>query len=288
MEIIRTPAAMTAWANRMIAAGDSIALVPTMGYFHEGHLSLMRRARGLATRLVVSLFVNPIQFGPQEDLSRYPRDFARDAALAEAEGVDVLFAPEAAAMYPEGSQTRVAVSGLTSGLCGASRPGHFEGVTTVVAKLFHLVKPRVAVFGQKDFQQLAVIRRMTADLDWDIEIVGHPIVREADGLAMSSRNVYLAVEERQAARGLSRALRHACRRASEGLADVTELLREVREILNAAPGIAVEYVECVDETTLVPSTRLAPGVVLAIAARVGTTRLIDNANLFAEEVKEEP
>ena len=285
MEIIRTPVAMTAWANRMIAAGDSIALVPTMGYFHAGHLSLMRRAKGLAKQVVVSLFVNPIQFGPQEDLSRYPRDFERDAALAQGEGVDVLFAPEAAAMYPEGSRTRVTVSGLTSGLCGGSRPGHFEGVTTVVAKLFHLVKPQFAVFGRKDFQQLAVIRRMTADLNWDIEIIGHPIVREADGLAMSSRNVYLSPEERQSALGLSRALRHARQRAGDGLTDAAVLTREVREMLAAAPGIAVEYVECVDEATLAPCPRLAPGVVLAIAARVGTTRLIDNDNLFAEEVQ---
>ncbi|MEW6593769.1 MAG: pantoate--beta-alanine ligase [Thermodesulfobacteriota bacterium] len=282
MEIIRTPAAMTAWANRMIAAGDSIALVPTMGYFHEGHLSLMRQARDLASRVVVSLFVNPIQFGPLEDLSRYPRDFERDAALAGQEGVDVLFAPAAAAMYPEGSRTRVTVSGLTAGLCGASRPGHFEGVTTVVAKLFHLVKPRVALFGQKDFQQLAVIRRMTTDLNWDIEIIGHPIVREPDGLAMSSRNVYLSPEERQSALALPRAIGLARQRVREGLEDVAALLREVRAILDAAPGIEVEYAECVDGTTLAPSPRLAPGVVLVLAARVGTTRLIDNDNLFAE------
>ena len=273
---------MTAWANRMIAAGESIALVPTMGYFHKGHLCLMRRARELASRAVVSLFVNPIQFGPKEDLSRYPRDFHRDAASADREGVDVLFAPEAAAMYPEGSQTRVTVSGLTSGLCGASRPGHFEGVTTVVAKLFHLVKPNVAVFGQKDFQQLAVIRRMTADLNWDIEIVGHPIVREADGLAMSSRNVYLSSGERHSALALSRAIRHARQRVRAGLDDVAMLLHEVREIVTATPGVAVEYIECVDATTLAPCTTLAPGVVLALAARVGATRLIDNDNLFAE------
>lgn len=282
MEIVRTPVAMTAWANRMIAEGERIALVPTMGYFHAGHLSLMRRAKGLANRVVVSLFVNPIQFGPQEDLSRYPRDFDRDASLAEQAGVDVLFVPEAAAMYPEGSQTRVTVSGLTSGLCGQSRPGHFEGVTTVVAKLFHLVKPHLAIFGQKDFQQLAVIRRMVADLNWDIEIIGHPIVREADGLAMSSRNVYLAADERQSALGLSRAIRHARQRVREGLDDAAGLTREVREILAEAPGMAVEYIECVDETTLAPCTRLTPGVVLAMAARVGVTRLIDNDNLFAE------
>ena len=287
MEVIRTPAAMVAWANRTIAGGASIALVPTMGYFHEGHLSLMRRAKTLASRVVVSLFVNPLQFGPREDLARYPRDFDRDAALAEGEGVDVLFVPEAAAMYPAGSRTRVTVSGLSEGLCGATRPGHFEGVTTVVAKLFHLVKPQVAVFGQKDLQQLAVIRRMTADLNWDIEIVGHPIVREPDGLAMSSRNVYLSPQERLSALGLSRAIRHARQRVREGLTDAAELLREVREMLAALPGVAPEYVECVDETTLEPGARLVPGVVLAIAARVGTTRLIDNDNLFAE-VKERP
>jgi pantoate--beta-alanine ligase len=279
MEIIRTPVEMTAWANKTLAAGEAIGLVPTMGFFHEGHLRLMRKAREKGARTVVSLFVNPIQFGANEDLDRYPRDFARDCQLAETEGVDVLFAPEAQAMYPAEASTRVIVSGLTDGLCGASRPGHFAGVTTVVAKLFHIIKPHCAVFGRKDFQQLSVIQRMVADLNWDIEIIGHPIVREADGLAMSSRNVYLSVSERQAALCLFRAIGHARRRVRTGTVEASVLQQEVEDLLQQE-GVAIEYVSLVDQATLRPQAVLQKGAVLAMAIRVGATRLIDNDNLF--------
>lgn len=281
MEIIRTPAEMTAWANRVIAAGETIGLVPTMGFFHEGHLCLMRKAREKAARTVVSLFVNPIQFGAGEDLGRYPRDFSRDCRFAGAEGVDVLFAPELQAMYPPEATTRVIVSGLTDGLCGRSRPGHFAGVTTVVAKLFHIIKPHCAVFGRKDFQQLTVIERMVADLNFEVEIIGHPIVREPDGLAMSSRNTYLSAPERQAALCLFRAIGHARRRARVGLVEAQVLLREVEEVLQSG-GVTIEYASLVDQATLQPQTVLQKGVVLAMAIKVGATRLIDNDNLFEE------
>lgn len=281
MEIIRTPAEMTAWANRTLAAGQTIALVPTMGFFHEGHLRLMRKARERAGRTVVSLFVNPIQFGAGEDLGRYPRDFSRDCQLAGAEGVDVLFAPEAREMYPPEASTRVLVSGLTEVLCGRSRPGHFAGVTTVVAKLFHLIKPHFAVFGKKDLQQLAVIRRMAADLNWDVEIIGHPIVREPDGLAMSSRNIYLSASERQAALCLFKAIGHARKRVHAGLVEAAPLLQEVGELLRQA-AVVVEYASLVDQTSLQPQAVLRKGMVLAMAIKVGATRLIDNDNLFEE------
>ena len=281
MEIIRTPAEMTAWANRVLAAGQTIGLVPTMGFFHEGHLRLMRKAREKAARTVVSLFVNPLQFGAGEDLGRYPRDFSRDCSLAQAEGVDVIFAPEAREMYPEEACTRVIVSGLTEGLCGRSRPGHFAGVTTVVAKLFHLIKPHCAVFGRKDFQQLAVIERMVADLNWDMEIIGHPIVREPDGLAMSSRNTYLSAAERQAALCLFKAIGHARKRVRTGLAEAKILRHEVEQLLSQ-DGVTIEYVSLVDQATLRPQAVLRKGVVLTMAIKVGATRLIDNDNLFEE------
>ncbi len=279
MEIIRTPAEMTAWANQVLASGQTIGLVPTMGFFHAGHLCLMRKAREKADRTVVSLFVNPIQFGANEDLARYPRDFSRDSQLAEAEGVDVLFAPEVQAMYPPEAGTRVIVSGVTEGLCGASRPGHFAGVATVVAKLFHIIKPHCAVFGRKDFQQLAVLERMVADLNWDVEIIGHPIVREEDGLAMSSRNTYLSAQERQTALCLFRAIGHARRRVRTGLVEAKVLLLEVEALLQQE-AVTIEYVSLVDQATLQPQAVLRKGTVLAMAIKVGATRLIDNDNLF--------
>ncbi|MFA6284840.1 MAG: pantoate--beta-alanine ligase, partial [Desulfurivibrionaceae bacterium] len=258
---------MTAWANRALVAGEKIGLVPTMGFFHEGHLSLMRKARENADRTVVSLFVNPIQFGANEDLGRYPRDFSRDCQLAQAEGVEVLFAPEVQDMYPPDANTRVIVSGLTDVLCGKSRPGHFAGVTTVVAKLFHIIKPHCAVFGRKDFQQLAVIEKMVADLNWDVEIIGHPIVREQDGLAMSSRNVYLSASERQAALCLFRAIGHARRRVRTGPVEATVLLQEIEALLQQE-AVAIEYVSLVDHATLRPQAVLQKGAVLAMAIRV--------------------
>lgn len=266
--------------------GLSIALVPTMGFFHEGHLSLMRRAKTLTDRVVVSLFVNPIQFGPQEDLASYPRDAERDGALAAEVGVDALFTPTAAEMYGPNFQTGVVVSGLGQGLCGASRPGHFDGVATVVTKLFHIVAPDVAVFGEKDWQQLAVIRRLVADLDFDLRIVAHPIVREADGLAMSSRNTYLTEKERQAAVCLSRSLALAKALAKDAISQpetaVTAIEKAVTAFIEQNPGFAVEYATLVDSDNLSPAVKLAPNCLLALAVRVnGRVRLIDNAPLFA-------
>jgi len=279
VKIIKDPLEMSRWSREVKAGGETIGFVPTMGFFHDGHLALMRAAGEKATRVVVSLFVNPIQFGPGEDYDRYPRDFDRDASMAEGQGVDLLFAPDSRAMYPEGEPlTRVTVRGLTEGLCGRSRPGHFDGVTTVVTKLFHLVRPHFAVFGRKDLQQLAVIRRMVQDLDFGVEIVPHPVVREPDGLAMSSRNTYLDEAGRRSALSLYAALRHAVQRVKDGIRDTALLGDEVREILQKG-GVAVEYIEFVDEETLASHDRVSDTTVLALAGRVGATRLIDNHRL---------
>ncbi len=282
MEIIQSPSDMTSWSNRMIVDGGKIALVPTMGYFHDGHLALMKRAREECDLLVVSLFVNPIQFGPNEDLDKYPRDFEGDAAKVEQVGSDVLFAPDASAMY-RSPLTRVVVSGLTETLCGSDRPRHFEGVTTVVAKLFHIVKPHVAVFGEKDFQQLAVIRRMVGDLNWDISIVGHPIVREHDGLAMSSRNMYLSSEERKKALSLSSALAFARGRVQAGCLDAEELIAEIStRFFSEIDEVQVDYISIINSEDLSPQQKISENSQLAIAAKVGKTRLIDNCRLFEE------
>ena len=283
MEVIQPLAEMTGWSKKTAAGGKTIALVPTMGYFHEGHLRLMRMAAAKADTVVVSLFVNAMQFGPREDLDKYPRDFGRDLELAAKEGVDVLFVPAAEEMYPPGYSTRVRVDDLTATLCGRQRPGHFEGVTTVVAKLFHIVKPHMAIFGAKDFQQLAVIRKMVKDLDWDIDIIGHPIVREADGLAMSSRNVYLAPEERQKALSLYRAIEHARSRIGEGLTDASRLIEETRDILLASAGVSIDYVSIVDNESLADKNTIDKKSVLALAVQVGDTRLIDNCFLYKDE-----
>ncbi len=268
---------MTSWSDAVIAGGQTIGFVPTMGYFHEGHLSLMRNAREVADRVVVSLFVNPIQFCQGEDLERYPRDFDRDLRLAEKEGVDVFFAPAVEDMYPQGALTRVIVSGITDKLCGRSRPGHFAGVTTVVAKLFNIVKPHHAVFGRKDFQQLAAIRKMTRDLNWDITIIGHPTVREADGLAMSSRNSYLSGAERSSALYLSQAITLAGKLTKEGLIDSMAITGRLRDFALSFPGVEVEYINLVDPENLEDVPIVGSGIVLALAVRVGHTRLIDNA-----------
>jgi pantoate--beta-alanine ligase len=270
---------MTHWSREVIASGNSIALVPTMGYFHEGHLSLMRHAAKLADHVVVSLFVNSLQFGPSEDLNRYPRDFERDSSMAANENVDVLFAPTAEDMYAPDFNSRVSVEGLTNFLCGKQRPGHFEGVTTVVAKLFNIVKPHFAVFGQKDFQQLSVIRKMVRDLNWDIDIVGHPIVREDDGLAMSSRNAYLSEKDRVRALCLYRAIEHARARFAAGLTDTEQLTAELRDIISANSGVSIDYISVVDKDTLADKGVMDINSVLALAVRVGGTRLIDNCFL---------
>ncbi len=264
-----------AWRNE----GKKIGLVPTMGYLHEGHLALVRRARQLADVVVISIFVNPTQFGPGEDLERYPRDLARDRQLAGEAGADLAFVPVAEEMYPEGFQTHVEVSEITRFLCGKSRPGHFRGVATVVAKLFNIVKPHAAIFGEKDYQQLTVIRRMVKDLNMDVEIVGHPIVREADGLAMSSRNIYLTPEHRETALKLNLALRKAQELVGGGEKRGEAVLRTVREILNAGGGMKVDYVELRDAENLTETASVESPTLLALAAFVGMTRLIDNCLL---------
>jgi pantoate--beta-alanine ligase len=259
-------------------AGQTVGLVPTMGAFHAGHRSLMRAARGECDLVVVSLFVNPTQFGPNEDLAGYPRDEKSDAFIAATEGVDVLFAPAVGEMYPEAPRTSVHVAGLTDRLCGASRPGHFDGVTTVVTKLLSIVGPCRAYFGRKDAQQLAVLRRMVRDLDIPVEVVGCPLVREPDGVAMSSRNAYLTDEERSAATVLSRALRATAAQAAAGQS-AQSVRALVREHLDAEPLVELEYVEVVDASMLEPIDALSGEVLVALAARVGRARLIDNCTI---------
>ena len=280
MEIITTAQQMREWSAAQQGTGLSLALVPTMGYFHEGHLALMRKAAEEADRVVVSLFVNPIQFAPGEDLSRYPRDLDRDQALAEEVGVDVLFVPGVAEMYPEAPRTRITVSGLTERLCGSSRPGHFDGVCTVVAKLFNIVQPDLAVFGRKDFQQLAVIRRMVADLNFNLRLISHPIVREKDGLAMSSRNTYLAPAERGIAPCLFRALQKARQQAAAGLLDSETLRRNAAQYINSHEKTAIEYISVVNANTLEDQSQVGPDSLMALAVRIGSTRLIDNTYLI--------
>jgi len=276
MQIIHPLADMTNWSREVIAKGETIALVPTMGYFHEGHLSLMQLAGQLADQVVVSLFVNSLQFGPSEDLSRYPRNLGRDTMMAEKSNVDILFIPTDDDMYSLDFNTRVRVEGITDTLCGKQRPGHFEGVTTVVAKLFNIIKPHYAVFGQKDFQQLSVIRKMVRDLNWDITIVAHPIVREEDGLAMSSRNTYLTSEERRKALCLFQAIQYAKARLVDGVKDASLIKAEIRDIISANSGVNIDYIAIVDKNTLSDQEMIDSQSVLALAIRVGATRLIDN------------
>lgn len=279
MEIIADPLKMQAQARKWRAQGVKVVLVPTMGFFHQGHLSLMEYGRTLGDKLVVSLFVNPTQFGPSEDYQQYPRDFERDADMALQVGVDVLYTPAVEAMYPSGYQTYVEVEHLSKGLCGASRPGHFRGVATVVLKLFHQVQPQAAVFGEKDYQQLAIIRRMAADLNLPVEIVGRPIVREPDGLAMSSRNTYLNPEEREAARCLYRAILAARELVATGENSRTKILKAVKQIITQTPHTAIDYLALVDPKTLAEVEAIPGEARLALAVRVGKTRLIDNTLL---------
>jgi pantoate--beta-alanine ligase len=281
MRTVRTVAELRAALRPERAAGRRIGLVPTMGAFHAGHLSLIRRARAACDVVVVSLFVNPAQFGEGEDLAAYPRDEARDAALAEAEGVDVLFAPAADEVYPPGFATTVAVDGLADVLCGdpAHRgPGHFRGVTTVVTKLLNMVQPDAAYFGQKDAQQAFVVRRLVRDLDMPVEIEVCPTVRDPDGLALSSRNAYLSPAERQRALALSRALAAAERAVAGGERSRDAVLAAARAELGAA-GVEPEYVELRSADDLSPVERVNGSTLLAVAARVGRARLIDNTIL---------
>jgi pantoate--beta-alanine ligase len=267
---------LRAWTRTQRDARRSIGLVPTMGYLHEGHLSLVDEARQRAGAVVMTIFVNPLQFGPNEDLARYPRDLPRDRALAAARGVDALFVPPLDAMYPPGSEVRVIPGPTAERWEGAARPGHFTGVLTVVAKLFHLVEPHLACFGQKDIQQLTLIKRMVRDLDWPIEIVAVPTVREADGLALSSRNAYLGAEDRRRAVVLSRTLLAAHQAWCEGETRAQAIEQRMRLELKTTPAVAVEYIAIVEPETLAPVTAVNAGTVVAIAGRVGGTRLIDN------------
>lgn len=285
MQIVETAAALHALADAKRAAGRRIALVPTMGALHEGHLSLVDEARKCADVVVVSIFVNPTQFGPNEDFARYPRPLESDLALCRDAFVDVVFTPPVAQMYPPGSQTFVALSELSQPLCGRSRPEHFRGVATVVAKLLLAAKPHVAVFGEKDFQQLALVRRMARDLLFDVEIVGVPIVREADGLARSSRNVHLDADARRQAVVLVRALDAAQSAVSAGESDAAALLDLVRAEIALAPRAELDYAELCDPETLAPApARLAAPALLALAVRFAPlpetgeppVRLIDN------------
>ncbi len=276
MLLLSTVPELRAWRQAQRAAGRRVALVPTMGALHEGHLALVDEARRRADVVLMSVFVNPLQFGPGEDLARYPRDLAGDRELAAARGVDALFAPDAATMYPPGSEVRVVPGASAERWEGAARPGHFTGVLTVVAKLFHLVEPDVASFGRKDVQQAMLIRRMVRDLDWPIELVVVPTVREADGLALSSRNAYLSPAERKEALALSAALRAAHEAWREGERDAARIEARMRRVLEMSPGVRLEYISLAEPQGLAPVEMVDGGTVVALAARVGSTRLIDN------------
>jgi pantoate--beta-alanine ligase len=284
METVTTAHAMQAWADAEHRAGRRVALVPTMGALHEGHLALVAEARRRAERVVVSIFVNPMQFNRRDDFDRYPRTLDDDAAACAAAGVDAIYAPTPAAMYPEGFDAHVEVAKLTEPLCGAARPGHFRGVTTVVTKLFHAVRPDVAVFGEKDFQQLAVIRRMTEDLDFGIEVVGVPTIREADGLAMSSRNRLLSVVEREAARCVPRALDAAAAAVARGETRASAVVAAATSVLAAEPRARLEYAETRDPATLEVVEAVNVPTLLALAVWVGSVRLIDNRVLVPGRV----
>ncbi len=281
MEIVRRVHGMKEISRRLRAAGRRIGFVPTMGSLHEGHLSLVRRVRGLSDVVVVSIFVNPTQFGPGEDFERYPRDLTRDVDLCIAEDVDHVFAPESHEIYPPGACTSVEVEGLSTRLEGLSRPGHFRGVTTVVLKLFEVVAPHVAAFGQKDAQQAIVLGRMARDLLLDVEILVCPTVRDRDGLALSSRNAYLSAEERMAAHAIPRALAAAESAVAEGVEDPAKVVQTAREALQVEPLLRIDYVGLVDANDLLPVQAVRGEMLLAVAVFVGNTRLIDNTILRA-------
>lgn len=280
MKIIETVREMQEWSLSQRASGRKISFVPTMGFLHDGHLSLMREAVNRGDVAVMSIFVNPTQFGPSEDLDRYPRDREGDIAKAKSCGVEVAFIPSAAEMYPEGYQTYIDVEEVTKGLCGASRQGHFRGVATVVLKLFNIVMPDTAIFGEKDYQQLQVIRQMVSDMNLRIDIVGMPIVREKDGLAMSSRNKYLSAEERVAALSLSKSIKAAQEAVKNGERDVVKLRHLLCETIESTKIPKIDYVEICNPQTLKPLKELSLPARLILAAFVGKTRLIDNAELI--------
>jgi len=279
MEIIGTISQMKNITRNLKQDGKRIGFVPTMGYLHEGHLSLVRACRQENDIVVVSIFVNPIQFGPQEDFDRYPRDLTRDQALLEKEGVDYLFYPSAQEMYPAGYRTYVEVTGLQDVLCGRSRPGHFRGVATVVLKLFNIVMPDVAYFGQKDAQQAVIIRRLVRDLNLDVEIKVMPIVRDMDGLALSSRNTYLSAEERKASLAIPKSLEVARQLIEEGERDASVIKTKIEEIIKAEPQLRIDYIEIVDPEELQPIEKITDEALVALAVYCGETRLIDNLKI---------
>jgi pantoate--beta-alanine ligase len=279
MQEIASIARLRAWRAAQRAAGRRVGLVPTMGHLHEGHLALVDEARRCADAVVLSIFVNPLQFGPAEDLERYPRDLPGDRSLSQARGVDALFLPSVEEMYPPGAEVRVVAGETAERWEGAARQGHFAGVLTVVAKLLHLVEPDVACFGQKDIQQLTLVRRMLRDLDWPVTLAVVPTVRDADGLALSSRNVYLSGAERADALSLGRGLRAAEAAWVAGERSAAALEGAVRASLDAARGVRAEYIAVVEPDRLRPVASAAAGTIIAVAARVGATRLIDNVIL---------
>ena len=277
MRTVKSVREMQAICRALRRTGKRIGFVPTMGYLHDGHISLVRCAKKENDVVVMSIFVNPTQFGPNEDFERYPRDLKRDSEIAKKEKVDFLFVPQVSDMYPEGFSTYVEVEGLTEGLCGARRPGHFRGVATVVTKLLNIVQPHRAYFGKKDFQQLKVIERLVKDLNFDVEVVGCPIVREEDGLAKSSRNVYLSAEERKSATSLYRGLKLAKKMFDEGERDAEKIKSEMEKFILSHPHVKkIDYIEIVDVDSLKPVKSLKEGDLIALAVFVGNTRLIDN------------
>lgn len=278
--LLEHPSSLREYCESVRRAGRTVGFVPTMGALHEGHRALVRLAARHATDVVVSIFVNPTQFGPSEDLGKYPRTLEADVTACGEEGVHAMFVPQASEMYPPGERTRVSVPGLNAVLCGVARPDHFDGVATVVAKLFALVGPCVAVFGRKDYQQLKLVERLTRDLMFPVDIVSHPIVRDADGLALSSRNKYLSPQERHCALGIVAALTKAQSSAAAGMVSQA-ILDEARQTLTAA-GVRVDYAELIDPDSLEPVRGSFSNAVLAIAAYAGQTRLIDNALLTAQ------
>ncbi|MGB5217255.1 MAG: pantoate--beta-alanine ligase [Smithella sp.] len=284
MKVIKSARKMQSFSESLREKGESIAFVPTMGYFHEGHLQLMREAKKLADNVVTSIYVNPTQFGPKEDFSKYPRDFDRDLQMAESAGVDVIFYPTNKEMYPAAYQTYVDVEKVTQNLCGASRPGHFRGVTTICCKLFNIIKPHVAIFGKKDFQQFITIKRMVDDLNMDLQITGFPTVREADGLAMSSRNKYLQKNERPSALTLFKALKLAEKLYAGGERNASVIINAAEKLIAKSSHTLIDYIKICDAGTLKDIDTIKRQAFMALAVKVGKTRLIDN-HVFGEALK---
>ncbi len=276
MKIVNKIIQMQQVAERHRREGKIIGFVPTMGYLHQGHVSLINEIRSRCDVLVVSIFVNPTQFGPGEDLKSYPRDFARDKKICAAEKVDILFFPNGEQMYPSPYHTRINIGYLVDVMCGISRPGHFEGVATVVAKLFHIVKPHIAIFGEKDYQQALIIRQMVKDLNFEVQIITAPIIREADGLAMSSRNKYLTSEERKNATRLYQSLKLAQQRVQEGTRNSSSIKSDMEQLLHQIPGAKIDYISIADPQTLISLDVVDGNVLIALAVFIGKTRLIDN------------